>query len=99
MTTAAQKKAVQASRRRAAKKGLVRVEVMVPKRSAKLIRAVAADLRAKSAKDADMAAPEPKRPKGWVSAAEAFACDLPDEYFEGVFEEGPRKDTGRDIDL
>lgn len=100
MTSAAQKKAMAAHRRRVAAKGLVRVEVQVSAGDASLLREMARRLRggksdaekARNALRVSLAASDDG------SALNMFASDLPDEYFEGVFDH-ERKVEDREIDL
>ena|SRR5947209_19157113 len=85
--------------RRAAARGLVRVEVQAPRRDAILIRALAETLRGKAAKaqalraavSAALTDPEVK------SAFDVFGSELPDEAFAGVFDQ-PRPRQAREID-
>jgi hypothetical protein len=87
-------------RRRAAARGLVRVEVQAPKRDAGLIRALAETLRGRatradalrSALAAALMHPEVK------TAFDIFGSDLPDEAFTGVFDQ-PHQRQRREIDL
>ena len=100
MTSKAQRKATESHRRRAAARGLVRLEVQATKRDAKLIRTLAAMLRAESTKANTLRSalasaltyPEVK------TAFDVFGSDLPDEAFAGVFEQ-PRQAQWRDVDL
>lgn len=100
MATQSQRKATRNHRKRAASRGLVRVEVQTPRGDVALIRAVAQALRtdtarAKAVRNALGAAlVDPEK----CTALNAFASDLPDEVFEGVFDQ-PRDATWRDIDL
>lgn len=100
MSTSSQKKASTTHRRRAAARGLVRVEVQAPKGDTGLIRALAETLRG-----------EPERAKSLRStlqkalidpevktAFDIFGSDLPDEAFAGVFD-GPRQKGWREVDL
>ena len=100
MANKSQRKATRAHRRRAAARGLVRVEVQAPRRDAGLIRALAETLR----EDAEMAEavrsalastllyPEVK------TAFDIFGSELGDEIFAGVFDQ-PRQREWREIDL
>jgi hypothetical protein len=99
MSTPAQRKASATHRRRASKRGLVRLEVQVPQGDAALLRELANRLRgtgtdAKSARTGvRILLAKPVR-----TALDVFASDLPDSYFEGVFEHRKR-DMPRDVDL
>jgi hypothetical protein len=99
-STKSQRKATRTHRRRAAARGLVRVEVQAPRRDAPLIRAVAETLRGR-AQEADalratlaeaLVHPEAK------TAFDIFGSDLPDEAFEGIFDQ-PRQRDWREVDL
>jgi hypothetical protein len=100
MATSAQKRASASHRRRASARGLVRVEVQAQKSDAGLIRALATALRAEPNKARAIRAKlesvlaEPTV----MSALEAFGSDLPEEVFEGVFDQ-PREIGWREIDL
>ncbi len=100
MASKSQRKATTAHRRRAAARGLVRLEVQAPKRDAALIRAVAEALRG-----------EPERAKALRSmlentlvspavktAFDVFGSDLPDQAFAGVFGQ-PRQKGWREVGL
>lgn len=100
MATTSQKKASATHRRRAAARGLVRVEVQAAKGDTGLIRALAETLRG-----------EPERAKSLRSTLEKalidpevknafdiFGSDIPDDAFAGVFEQ-PRQKGWREIDL
>jgi hypothetical protein len=95
----AQQKALNAHRRRRRERGLVRVEVQVPAVDAPMLRDVAAVLRgapgaAQAMRDQLRSAiPQP------MSVFDMFGSDLPDAYFEGVFDSIRQKDTGRDVPL
>jgi hypothetical protein len=100
MASKSQRKATNIHRRRAAARGLVRVEVQAPKKDAGLIRALAETLRGSSEK-ADairstlaeaLVHPEVK------SAFDVFGSELPDEAFAGVFDQ-PRQCNWRKVDL
>ena len=100
MATKAQRKATKTHRRRAAARGLVRLEVQAPKRDADLIRALAEMLRDESEKAKVLRStlvkalvhPEIR------TAFDVFGSDLPDEVFAGVFEQ-PRQRQWREINL
>jgi hypothetical protein len=98
LASKAQRQATRAHRRRAAAKGLVRLEVQAAKKDAGLIRAVAHALRG-----------EPRKAKALRSALEevliktetafdVFGADLPDEVFADVFDQ-PRQRDWREVDL
>lgn len=97
----AQHKALIAHRRRRRESGLVRVEVQVPAVDASMLREVAAVLR--GAPESAQAMRDQLRsviPHAQAkSLFDAFGSDLPDEYFEGVFDSVRDKDTGRDVPL
>ena len=89
MTKSAQRKATVNHRKRIRAKGLVRVEIQVPAGDAAMLRDLAERLRASDmsaetaragVKSALEIQHEPK------SALDIYASDLPDEYFEGVFD-------------
>lgn len=100
MASKAQRKATKMHRRRAAARGLLRVEVQAAANDAALIRALAATLRNGSAKaralrstvTGALARPEIK------TAFDVFGSDLADELFEDVFAQ-PRPRHWREIDL
>ncbi len=87
-------------RRRAAARGLVRVEVQAPKRDAGLIRALAETLRGEADKAEALRStlakalihPEVK------TAFDVFGSELSDEIFAGVFDQ-PRQRDWREVDL
>lgn len=100
MATKSQRKATRAHRRRAAARGLVRVEVQAPRKDAGLIRALAETLRGQ-AEEAEalrstlanaLMHPEVK------TAFDIFGSELPDEAFAGVFDQ-PRQRDWREVDL
>ena len=100
MASKSQRKAIRTHRRRAAARGLVRVEVQAPKKDAGLIRALAETLRGKPEKAAALRStlakalnhPEAK------TAFDIFGSELPDEAFAGVFDQ-PRQRDWREVDL
>jgi hypothetical protein len=96
-----QRKAVNTHRKRRRDSGVVRVEVQVPAIDTQILRDLAAVLRgnpeaaqAMRAKLRSVAA----KPRT-ESIFGIFGSDLPDEYFEGVLEQGRRNDRLRDIEL
>jgi hypothetical protein len=100
MTTKSQIRATRSHRRRAAARGLVRVEVQAPRGDASLIRAVAETLRSEPEKAEALRStlervlidPEIR------TAFDVFGSDLPDDAFAGVFDQ-PRSKDWREIDL
>jgi len=80
---------------------MVRVEVQVPAVDAPMLRDVAAVLRGRP--DAAQAMRDQLRsaipPSERMSVFDMFGSELPDEYFEGVFDSVRQKDTGRDVPL
>jgi hypothetical protein len=88
MASKSQRKATRTHRRRAAARGLVRLEVQARRSDASLIRAVAETLRRKpekakalrSALERELVEPDVK------TAFDVFGSDLPDEAFAGVFD-------------
>jgi hypothetical protein len=100
MATKSQRKATRTHRRRAAARGLVRVEVQAPKKDASLIRALAETLRGRAEKAESLRStlakalmhPEVK------TAFDIFGSELPDEAFAGVFDR-PRHGSWREVDL
>ena len=100
MASKSQLKATRTHRRRAAARGLVRVEVQAPKKDAGLIRALAETLRGEADKAEALRTtlaralshPEVR------TAFDVFGSDLPDEAFDGVFDL-PRQRDWREVDL
>jgi hypothetical protein len=100
MASKAQRNATKMHRRRAAARGLVRLEVQAPRRDAGLIRALAEILRSESEKAKSLRSTLVKslvHPE-MSTAFDVFGSDLPDEVFAGVFEQ-PRQKLWREIDL
>jgi hypothetical protein len=99
-STKSQRKATRTHRRRAAARGLVRVEVQTPRHDARLIRAVAEKLRGRAQEANALRAtlakalvhPEAK------TLFDVFGSDLTDEAFEGIFDQ-PRQHDWREVDL
>ena len=95
-----QRRATRSHRRRAAARGLVRLEVQTPKRDAPLIRAIAETLRGRAQEVNALRAtltkalvhPEAK------TLFDVFGSDLPDEVFDGIFDQ-PRQHDWREVDL
>jgi hypothetical protein len=100
MASKSQRKATRTHRRRAAARGLVRVEVQAPKKDAGLIRALAETLRGKT-KEAETlrsALAKAVMPPELRTAFDIFGSELPDDAFAGVFDQ-PRQRSWREIDL
>ncbi|NJM29390.1 MAG: hypothetical protein HC855_04100 [Rhizobiales bacterium] len=93
MATNSQKKASRTHRRRAAARGLVRVEVQAAKVDSGLIRALAETLRGepnrartvRSTLERALIDPEV------TTAFDVFGSDLPDEAFAGIFDQPRQK--------
>lgn len=100
MATASQKKASHAHRRRAAARGLVRVEVQAAKADAALVRALAAKLRGdpRRAKTLRAALAQALGDGKAETVFDVFGSDLPDEAFEGIFDQ-PRQREWRKVEL
>ena len=100
MASKSQRKATKAHRRRAAARGMVRVEVQAPKTDAPLIRALAETLRGNSEKAGALRTTlENALTYADVKTAfDIFGSDLPDDVFAGIFEQPRRKDW-RSVDL
>lgn len=100
MASVSQKKASSLHRRRLAARGLVRVEVQATKADTGLIRALAEELRGdperakavRSTLQQALVGPDTK------SVLDVFGSDLPDEIFNGVFDQ-PRPSKWREIEL
>jgi hypothetical protein len=95
-----QQKATRTHRRRAAARGLVRVEVQAPKKDASLIRALAETLRSKTAEAEALRSTLTKAvmPPELSTAFDIFGSELADDVFENVFEQ-PRQRSWRKVDL
>jgi hypothetical protein len=96
-----QLKATRTHRRRAAARGLVRVEVQALKKDADLIRELAETLRGEVDKAEVLRATLARalsRPGASRTAFDVFGSELPDEAFEGVFDQ-PRQQDWREVDL
>ena len=100
MASKSQRKATRTHRRRAAARGLVRVEVQAPKKDAGLIRALAETLRGKTKEAAALRSALAKAvmPPELRTAFDIFGSELPDDAFAGVFDQ-PRQRSWREIDL
>lgn len=100
MATKSQRKATRTHRRRAAARGLVRVEVQAAKRDAGLIRALAETLRGK-AEQADAVRStlaQALQQSDVKTAFDIFGSELDDDTFKDVFDQ-PRQRGWRGIDL
>jgi hypothetical protein len=99
-STKSQRKATRTHRRRAAARGLVRVEVQAPKRDAPLIRAVAETLRGRAQEAEALRATLAKAlmRAGAKTAFDIFGSDLPDEAFKDIFDQ-PRQRDWREVEL
>jgi hypothetical protein len=100
MASKSQRKATRTHRRRAAARGLVRVEVQAPKKDAGLIRALAETLRgnAKKAETLRSVLAKAVMPPELKTAFDVFGSELADEAFAGVFDQ-PRQQGWRTVDL
>lgn len=100
MTSIAQRRATANHRRRNAQRGLMRVEVRASAADADLIRGLAEKLRSDPAPASDLRLKlrDALVPPVEGSLLDVFGSDLPDEAFEGVFDQ-PRNDLFRDVDL
>jgi hypothetical protein len=99
MASKSQRKATRAHRRRAAARGLVRVEVQATKKDAGLIRALAERLRkAENADTVRSVLTKALAPADAKTAFDIFGSELGDETFSGVFNQ-PRSRSWRDVDL
>ena len=100
MATRSQRKATSTHRRRAAARGLVRVEVQAARNDAGLIRALAETLRSKpeKAKALRSTLENALIDSEVKTAFDVFGSDLPDEAFAGVFDQ-PRPRDWREVDL
>jgi len=100
MASKSQIRATSTHRRRAAARGLMRVEVQAARGDAGLIRAVADTLRnePENAKALRSTLEKALFDKEVKTAFDVFGSDLPDETFSGVFDR-PRPRTWREVDL
>jgi hypothetical protein len=99
MATKSQRKATRAHRRRAAARGLARVEVLAPKKDADLNRALAEALRNEADEAETLRSPLAKSLHPEIrSAFDVFGSDLPDDAFAGVFDQ-PRQCGWRRVNL
>jgi hypothetical protein len=94
MATASQKKASITQRRRAAARGLVRVEVQAARGDTGLIRALAETLRGEPgrARSLRFALEQALADPHVKTAFDVFGSELPDEAFAEVFDQPRRKD-------
>src|SRR5258708_9448659 len=100
MASKSQRKATRTHRRRAAARGLVRVEVQAPNKDADLIRALAETLRGRAEKAAVLRStlanalmyPEQN------TAFDIFGSELSDDRFASRFDQ-PRQRNSRAVDL
>ncbi len=94
MASKSRRKATRTHRRRAAARGLVRVEVRAPEQDASLIRALAKTLRGRDEKAEAVRStlgkalvhPEVK------TAFDVFGSELPDKVFAGVLDQPRQRD-------
>jgi hypothetical protein len=100
MTGKSQRKATTTHRRRAAARGLVRLEVQTFKRDAGLVRAVAQTLRGEPEKAEALRSTLEKAliDSEVKTAFDVFGSDLPDQTFTGVFDQ-PRQKGWRQVSL
>jgi hypothetical protein len=100
MSTKSQRKATRAHRRRAAARGLVRVEVQAPKRDASLIRALAETLRAQTGRAESLRSTLANAllSRDVKTAFDVFGSELPDEAFSEIFDQ-PRHRNWREVEL
>jgi hypothetical protein len=100
MASKSQIRATSTHRRRAAARGLVRVEVQAAKGDAGLIRAVAETLRSKPEKAKALRSTLERAliDSDVKTAFDVFGSDLPDEAFAGVFDQ-PRARKWREVEL
>jgi hypothetical protein len=99
MAAKSQREATRAHRRRAAARGLARIEVLAPKKDVDLIRALAEALRNEAEKAEMLRSALAKSLQPEVkSAFDVFGSDLPDDAFAGVFDQ-PRQYGWRRVDL
>ena len=99
MAAKSQRKATRAHRRRAAARGLARIEVQAPRKDAVLIRALAQALRNEPEKAETLRRTLARSLHSEANDAfDVFGSDLPDDAFTGVFD-APRDHDWRRIDL
>ena len=98
----AQRYALTAHRRRRRDQGVIRVEVQVPEVDAGIVRDVAAILRGEPRRAQQLRAKLRSVVSGTrdgASVFDIFGSDLPDHYFDGVFEGTRHRGRARDVDL
>ncbi len=96
-----QQRALSRHRQRRQASGIVRIEVQAPAIDAAMLRDLAAALRNGSPRGEGLRAQLRSllaKPRA-ASAFDIFGSDLPDAYFDGVFDETGRRDLPRDVDL
>jgi hypothetical protein len=95
-----QRSATSAHRRRAAARGLIRLEVQTPKQDIELVRAVVETLRGEPEKAKALRSMLEKAliDPAVETAFDIFGSDLPDETFAGVFDQ-PREREWRKLKL
>jgi hypothetical protein len=100
MASKSQRKATRTHRRRAAARGVVRVEVQALKKDVGLIRALAETLRSSTEKAEAVRSTLGNALVHPVAktAFDVFGSELADEVFEGVFDR-PRQRGWREVDL
>jgi len=100
MASKSQRKATNGYRRRAAARGLARLEVQAPRRDVALIRALAQTLREQPEKANALRSTLAKAliASELKTAFDVFGSDLPDEVFAGIFDQ-PRQRDWREVDL
>ena len=76
------------------------MEVQVPQKDVELLRQLAGRLRGAGA-EAETARESLRTALGKpiLTGLDVFASDLPDDYFEGIFDSGMRQDKSREADL
>lgn len=98
----AQRNALTAHRRRRRDQGVVRLEVQIPEVDTGIVRDVAAILRGEPKKAQQLRVKLRSVVNGTrhdTSVFDVFGSDLPDHYFEGVFESARHRGKARDVDL
>jgi hypothetical protein len=99
MASKSQRRATTTHRRRAAARGLVRVEVQARKADAGLIRAMAEKLRGRPEKANPLRSALTKALSSETETAfDIFGSELSEEVFSGVFDQ-PRQRNWRKVDL
>jgi len=100
MASKAQRRATSEHRRRAAARGVMRVEVKAAATDADLIRAVAEALRGESGRAGQIRTGlrNMLASQNVETAWDIFGSQLPDDTFDGVFEQ-PRGDYPRGVEL